>query len=91
MRMLELFLSGFLSASYAVAALFFLRFWRDSRDRLFAFFAAAFALLLIQRVAISAQLGSSEDSFWFYVLRLLAFLLIIAGVVDKNRAARSRG
>src|SRR5688572_13722616 len=42
------FVAGLLVMGYAVAALFFLRFRRETRDRLFAFFAAAFALLALQ-------------------------------------------
>ena len=37
---LNLFTSGVLTAGYWIAALFFLRFWQRSKDRLFAMFAA---------------------------------------------------
>jgi uncharacterized protein DUF5985 len=33
--------------------LFFLRFWRESRDLLFGYFAVAFFLLAIQRVPVA--------------------------------------
>lgn len=76
-----LFLSGCLTMAYAVAGLFFLRFWRDSRDRLFAFFAAAFWILAAQRAIVTlADVGDS-----IYLLRALAFVLIIIAIVDKNR------
>ena len=39
------FLSGAITLGFLVAALFFLRFWRRTRDNLFLAFAAAFALL----------------------------------------------
>lgn len=76
-----LFLSGCLTMAYAVAGLFFLRFWRDSRDRLFAFFAAAFWILAAQR-AVVTLINVSEI---VYGLRALAFILIIVAIIDKNR------
>ena len=87
-----LLLGGMLCTGYLVAALFFLRFWRDSRDRLFASFAAAFVLLALQRLLLALELSLMEDAVWSYVIRLLAFLLILFAIVDKNRgSARPRG
>jgi peptidoglycan/LPS O-acetylase OafA/YrhL len=85
---MRLFISGLLVAGYLVAGLFFLRFWRQSRDRLFAFFTAAFWLLALQRGALAAVGLDAPGSTWLYGLRLLAFLLILAAIVDKNRPAR---
>jgi membrane-associated PAP2 superfamily phosphatase len=81
-----LFVSGLLSAGYAIAALYFVKFWRQSRDRLFAFFAAAFVLLLLQRLALALMPDLFADSTWYYVVRLLAFALILFAIIDKNRA-----
>ena len=78
-------LSGMLVAGYLVAALFFTRFWHQSRDRLFAMFAAAFALLAIQRLALSMSHAPIEAQTMLYVLRLLAFGLIAYAIIDKNR------
>lgn len=82
---MNLFISGVLVAGYLIAGLFFLRFWRQSRDRLFALFAAAFWLLAAQRGALAAVEHGSPESAWLYALRLVAFLLILAAVIDKNR------
>ncbi len=82
---LSLFISGLLAAGYAVAALFFLRFWRSSRDRLFGFFAASFFLLFLQRVALALASDLVGNAAWYYVVRLLAFSLIIVAIADKNR------
>ena len=79
-----LFISGALAMGYAMASLCFTRFWRQSGERLFAWFACAFALLAVQRVAVSVE----HPHEWFYLLRLAAFVLIILGIADKNRAAR---
>ena len=78
-------LSGILIAGDAVAGLFFLRFWAASRDRLFAMFAAAFWILGIQRLLLSVTRSIVEDQAIFYSLRLLAFVIIIVAIVDKNR------
>ena len=37
---------------YGVCGLFFLRFWRTTRDRLFAIFSAAFWVLGVQRLTL---------------------------------------
>jgi hypothetical protein len=88
---MNLFISGVLVTGYAVAALFFLRFWKQSRDRLFGFFAAAFGLLAVQRGALAAVEHGSPSSTWLYALRLLAFLLILVAVIDKNRPGSAAG
>lgn len=78
-------LSGVLLALDSVAGLFFLRFWYASRDRLFALFAAAFWILAIQRLLLSITRVVFEDQAIFYTMRLLAFVIIIAAIIDKNR------
>jgi len=80
------FMSGILVAGYAVAGLFFLRFWRESRDRLFAWFAGAFFVLCLQRVLLVVV---NIDSPLLYLVRLVAFSLIIVAIVEKNRAQGS--
>ena len=80
-----LLLAGAMVTAYATAALFFVRFWRQSRDRLFALFAAAFVLLGTQRLALALLPEGPTSAVWPYVVRLAAFLLILAAVADKNR------
>lgn len=77
--------SGALLAGYLVVALFFLRFWVSTRDRLFLLFAAAFGVLAVQRLALSLTAETFEDQTFFYLLRLAAFVVIVFGIVDKNR------
>lgn len=74
-----------------VIALFFLRFWRQSRDRLFAIFATAFLVFAANRIMLTFLGEENEARTFVYVIRLVAFLLIIAGIVDKNRPAKHRG
>lgn len=78
-------LSGALVAGYVVVALFFLRFWSTSRDRLFALFAGAFGVLAVQRLALSLTGEFMENQTLFYLVRLAAFVVIIVAIVDKNR------
>jgi hypothetical protein len=81
--------TGAIMMGYLVAGLFFLRFWKQSHDRLFAFFACAFFVLAGQRLALAIISPTSEGTVFLYVVRLLAFLLILAAIIDKNRSSRS--
>lgn len=82
------FISGAITFGYVIAGLFFLRFWRRTRDPLFASFAAAFALLAANS-ALPVMFGiPNEHLGGVYLLRLAAFLLIIAAIVRKNRRRR---
>ena len=84
MKTAVLFIAGALAMAYAVASVCFARFRRQSGERLFTWFAWAFALLAVQRVALLfAQIYDLP-----YLLRLAAFLLIVLGIVDKNRVSR---
>jgi hypothetical protein len=72
----------------AVAGLIFLRHWAVTRDRLFAWFSASFFLMAVNRVALIAVGEQHEVSTYIYVVRALAFVLIIAGIVEKNLRPR---
>ena len=78
------FVSGALVMGYAIAAMFFFRYWRQTRDRLFVFFGAAFFSLAVQRL-ILAMLADPDAAIAVYGIRLAAFLLILIAIVDKNR------
>jgi len=82
---------GAVAMASLVAALFFLRFWRDTRDRFFLFFAIAFFVDALDRVALGLTAGSAEHEPFFYGVRLLTYGLIIAAIVDKNRPRGTRG
>lgn len=82
----ELLVAGALTMGYVIAALFFFRFWRQTADRLFALFAASFAILAIQRVALALTVDIPTNAVWLYTLRLVAFLLILAAILEKNRS-----
>lgn len=80
------FLYGATAMASASVALFFLRYWRVSRDRLFLLFSVAFLALGANRAAIATLDVDAENVPYLYVLRLVAFALIGFAVVDKNRS-----
>jgi hypothetical protein len=81
------FLGGVVFFASLVVALYFLRFWRQSGDRLFAIFAVAFAVFAVNRLVLLALDESDEARTYVYLVRFLAFALIAIGIVDKNRSA----
>lgn len=83
------FMSGALTLGFLVAALFFLRFWRKTSDRLFLAFAVAFVLLALNQ-ALAQWIGAADERVGYtYLLRVLGFVLILAAIVDKNLSAHS--
>ena len=84
------FVWGLITMGYAIAGLFFLRFWTRTRDHLFAAFAVAFWLLALNQALVAVSDVPREEQTPFYLLRLAAFGLIIAAIVVKNLRARSR-
>ena len=87
---MEQFVSGAITMGYLVAGLFFLRFWKTTRDSLFVFFAVAFWVLAGQRLALAVTTRTVEDLTFLYVVRLLAFVLILVAIVEKNRSRTPR-
>lgn len=79
-------ISGANAMGFFVSGLFFLRFWRDTADRLFAMFALAFWALALNSGLLAVVHPINETRHVLYLIRLIAFVLIIVGVVDKNRA-----
>ncbi|QRK11940.1 hypothetical protein JQX13_18920 [Archangium violaceum] len=85
------FISGMVAALCLVAGLFFLRFWRKTRDRFFGFFAAAFWLMALHRLVMMLLKNSeNEHVLGAYLIRLLSFVLILVAIVDKNRVVPRR-
>lgn len=77
--------SGALTLAYAIIALFFLKFRSRSGDRLFMLFAVAFLVLAGQRFVLTVAREWGEKASWLYGLRLLAFVVIVYAIIDKNR------
>jgi Family of unknown function (DUF5985) len=84
MSALSVFLAGVISAGHALAAMFFLKFWRRTGDTLFAAFSAAFCLLALNQFLAAEINIPREEQSWIYLLRLGAFVLIAAAILYKN-------
>jgi hypothetical protein len=85
------FLWGIIAALCAVAATFFVKFWRQTRDGLFVGFALGFGTLAVHWGALGLLHPGNETRHYLFFVRLLAFGFIIAGVARKNRPTpRSR-
>jgi Family of unknown function (DUF5985) len=82
------FLMGGIAVASLLAGLYFFRFWRQTHDRFFVFFALSFWIEAANRFAMMAQATTSEDLPLHYLVRLVAYGLIIAAIVDKNRGRR---
>jgi alpha-D-ribose 1-methylphosphonate 5-triphosphate synthase subunit PhnI len=82
------FISGAVAMASLVAALFFLRFWRQTRDRFFLLFSLAFALDALTRLVMAVSDVPGEQEPFYYLARLAMFGLILVAIIDKNRTAR---
>jgi uncharacterized membrane protein HdeD (DUF308 family) len=85
--MKDFFMGGIAMASLIVG-LFFWKFWTKTHDRLFAMFAIGFWLLGVIRIGLSYTHDADESQYLYWV-RLLAFGVILAAILDKNRPSRS--
>jgi hypothetical protein len=83
--MIDGFLLGLIVMAELVAAGYFFKFWRQTRDRLFLAFAAAFLIEAINRASFLSLDDPASGSPVIYGVRLLSYLLILAAIADKNR------
>jgi hypothetical protein len=90
MEEMKFFLWGTLASACLVACLLFTRYWSLTCDRLFLFFSLAFLALSANWVALAVAHPPVETGHYIYLLRLVAFTLIIVGIVDKNRRDRAQ-
>jgi uncharacterized membrane protein HdeD (DUF308 family) len=82
--MLNQILTGAIAMASIVIALFFLRFWRDAGDRFFLYFALSFLIEGVHRLVSGYLLESHEDSPLHYLIRLVAYGLILWAILEKN-------
>ena len=83
--MINGFLLGVIATASVTAGVFFLRYWRDTRDLLFLTFGVAILIEGCNRTAMLLLQQPNEGRPWVYLVRFFAFLLILAGIVNKNR------
>jgi len=77
---------GVIAALCWVVGVFFLGFWQRTHDRFFGYFAAAFWLLGLGRLAMSVLGETNEAPRSIYLLRVCAYALLLTAILDKNRA-----
>lgn len=74
----------------AIIGIFFLRFWRQTRDRLFAIFALCFWLLGLNWLLLAFTQVEETQSAYLHCVRMAAFAILLFGIADKNRARRRK-
>lgn len=84
------FLSGVATMGFLIAALFFVRFWRRTREKLFLAFGCSFFLFSLNQTLVAFADLPKEDQSLFYLLRLTGFLILIAAIVAQNLHARNQ-
>lgn len=84
--MIEAFLLGVVFVTSVAAGLFFLKFWRKTREPLFLAFAVAFTVEGVNRLGFLFLAVPNEGSLSIYLVRLAAFLLILATILLRKRS-----
>ena len=87
---MDLMLLGAIVMASLTAALFFLRFWKHTRDRFFLYFAMSFGIEGVNRAVLALTGNPNEDRPFFYLVRLFSFVLIVLAIAEKNYPKRSR-
>ena len=83
-------LAGAIAAGSVVAALFFLRFWRSTRDRFFLYFALSFFIEGSNRFLLGFMGWLHEEAPAYYLVRLVAYGLILVAILEKNHPGRKK-
>lgn len=78
-------LAGAIAFGWLLVGLFFFRFWRHTHDKFFLYFALSFWLESANRAALGLMSGDNEGSPVHYLVRLVAYGLILLAIWQKNR------
>lgn len=81
---LDMFLLGYIASASVAVALFFLRFWKETRDFLFMAFAVFFIVQGLTRAFVLSAENPNQVIDWVFALRLLAVLVVISAILRKN-------
>ncbi len=82
--MIKGFLVGVIATSSIMAGIFFLKFWKRTRDFLFLAFAIAFIIEGLDRVCVLTLARPNEGSPWIYLVHLFASGLLLFAILRKN-------
>jgi hypothetical protein len=88
---MDIYLCGMMTAFNWVAAAIFLRFWRQTRDRFFLYFALAFVVFGFSRMPRALLDPDSAWAMYPFLVRFVAYTSILLAIVDKNLQARKSG
>lgn len=86
----DAFMLGGVAMACLCASLFFLRFWKDTRDQLFLMFSISFFIEAINRTWLAFNRDTTEGDPTLYLVRLLAYGMILAGIIAKNMGPKPR-
>lgn len=78
------FLHGMVTMGFILAGLFFLRFWRRTKEGLFVIFALAFWLLALNQIFLAAAGSENPLLSWEFLPSLGAFGFLILAILIKN-------
>ncbi|HEX7810898.1 MAG TPA: DUF5985 family protein [Burkholderiales bacterium] len=90
MQSLNYFLLGGVAVACLTAGVFFLRFWRSTKDRFFLYFAASFLIEGVNRLTFGFMADLNEDSPIKYLVRALTYVLILFAILDKNMPRKEK-
>jgi hypothetical protein len=80
--------SGAIAFGFCLIGLFFVKFWRKTRDPVFGAFALAFFLMGGGRVVEAILRNANDSNPTVYLIRSLGFAIIIFAIIQKNWAAK---
>jgi Family of unknown function (DUF5985) len=84
----ELLVGAILAVSLVIG-LFFLRFWRSTGDRFFVYFTLSFWIAGADHLLLLPA-GRRDSVSEYYIFRILAYALIAAAILRKNRESRRK-
>lgn len=82
------FMRGATMMAEAGISLFFLKYWKETRDPLFLYFALGFCVMAISQLVVCIAKDSSEFGPIGYGIRASAFILLLLGIFEKNKPSK---
>ena len=82
----DLYLIGFTTACAVIASLFFLRFWRETRDVLFLGFAVFFFMQAASDAYVASLNHPNEGNVLAFLMRFVSRIAVLAAILWKNTA-----